>query len=154
MKSPGDGLDDSKHNGKCWGFRASNSSMPSLFGVSGRWLKIDSTSQRKVVIGSSVNKCCLVTVFKACFTVLTKTSQTLLIHALIVGLNSHLMSCLLKVWAALRFIYFKTVNESLHVKFIESLHMTFKDNFDYYFSRAVFLPILSLVHCKDTAFSL
>ena len=86
LKSPGDGLNDGEPSRKWYGVRASKSSMLSLFGVSGRWLTIDSASQRKVVNASSVNKRSLVIVLSAHFTVLTKASQAPPIH----GLNGRL----------------------------------------------------------------
>ena len=74
LKSPGDGLDDGKPSRKWYGVRASKLSMLLLFGVSGRCLMIDSTSQRKAVNSSSVNKRSLIIVLRARFTVLTKAS--------------------------------------------------------------------------------
>ena len=89
LKSPGDGLNDGRPSRKWYGIRALKSSMLSLFRVSGRWLTIDSTSQRKVVNVSSVNKRSLVIVLRAYFTVLTKSSQAPPIHGLNGGLNFH-----------------------------------------------------------------
>ena len=99
LKSPGDKLNDGEPNRKWYDVRASKSSMLLLFGVSGHWLKIDSTSQTKVVNVSSANKRSLVLVLRARFTILTKASQTPPIHELTGRLDFHWMGCLFKVWA-------------------------------------------------------
>ena len=89
LKSPGDRLDDGEPSRKWHGVRASKSSMLLLFGVSGRWLTIDSTSQRKVINASSVNKRSIVIVLRVRFIVLTKTLQAPPIRGLTGGLKFH-----------------------------------------------------------------
>ena len=56
LKSPGDGLNNGEPSRKWYGVRASKSSMLLLFGLSGRWLTTDYTSQRKAVNASLIVK--------------------------------------------------------------------------------------------------
>ena len=49
LKSPGDGLNDGEPNRKWYGVITSKCQCHHCLGVSGRWLVIDSTSQRQVV---------------------------------------------------------------------------------------------------------
>ena len=56
LKSLGDGLNNGEPSRKWYGVRASKSSMLLLFGLSGRWLTTDYTSQRKAVNASLIIK--------------------------------------------------------------------------------------------------